>query len=277
MNVQCNKYNPFLEAETDTLRVSIIHESVTNTGYSVSIRKTPPERRLNYNKIISEEYCTDKLDAFMSNAVKAGCNIIACGLPGTGKTEYIKYLTQFIAPHEKVITIEDNLEIRYRAINPGKDCVEVKVGDTMSYSEAIKLSMRQLPKWLMLSEARSKEVVELLSSLSTGAHCLTTLHTDDVRKVAERIRNMSRDVNVNDIYMFLDLAVLIKSEVKTGEKIKRKIAQVGIIDHSMETGENKIILLYEDGKFLLDELPEDLMKKFKNEHILEPFQRENNN
>ena len=40
MNVQCNKSQPYLEAETDELRVSVIHEDVTNTGYAVSIRKT---------------------------------------------------------------------------------------------------------------------------------------------------------------------------------------------------------------------------------------------
>lgn len=34
---QINKFNNVLEAETDTLRISIIHPSVTNTGYSISI------------------------------------------------------------------------------------------------------------------------------------------------------------------------------------------------------------------------------------------------
>ena len=37
---QFNDVNNILEAETDTLRISIIHPSVTNTGYSISIRKT---------------------------------------------------------------------------------------------------------------------------------------------------------------------------------------------------------------------------------------------
>ena len=41
MNVQFNKNNPLLEAETDNLRISILHDSVTNTGISISIRKTP--------------------------------------------------------------------------------------------------------------------------------------------------------------------------------------------------------------------------------------------
>ena len=38
---QFNKVNNVLEAETDVLRISIIHPSVTNTGCAISIRKTP--------------------------------------------------------------------------------------------------------------------------------------------------------------------------------------------------------------------------------------------
>ena len=36
---QFNKANNVLEAETDVLRISIIHPSVTNTGCAISIRK----------------------------------------------------------------------------------------------------------------------------------------------------------------------------------------------------------------------------------------------
>lgn len=67
--------------------------------------------------------------------------------------------SQFIPANERVITIEDTLEIRYAETNPGKDCIEMKVSeDVFGYSEAIKSCLRMNPKWIMLSEARSKEV-----------------------------------------------------------------------------------------------------------------------
>lgn len=96
MNVQFNQNNPLLEAETENLRISILHDSVTNTGISISIRKTPAIRRINKDRLISEEYCTEEIDAFMENAIKAHCTVIVGGLPGVGKTEYIKYLTGYI-------------------------------------------------------------------------------------------------------------------------------------------------------------------------------------
>ena len=274
MNVQFNKYNPTLEAETDALRVSVINDSVTNTGYSISVRKTPAERRIHRDTMVQDGYCPEALDNFMENAVLAGCNCVVCGLPGTGKTEYIKFLTNYIPPYEKVITVEDNLEIRYREINPGKDCIEIKVGDTMTYDDAIKKAMRQLPTWVMLSEARSTEVEELLKGTSTGTHCMTSLHTDDVRNIPDRIRNMSSNVNINDVYRFLDIGILIRSEIKPGEKIKRKIAQVAFI--SRANGENKVEMFYEDGKFLIsdkDKLPSDIYNKFYIAGIDDPFKK----
>ena len=146
----------------------------------------------------------------------------------------------------------------------------MKVSDLMSYDQAIKLSMRQLPTWVLIAETRGKEVTELIKALSTGTHCLTTLHTDSVRKVPERMRNMSPDVNVN--YMFIDIAVQVKSFVKEGQKIRRKITEVALIYHNVETGENKVIMLYENGKFTNNDIPSDMMYQFWDGGIKKPFE-----
>lgn len=76
MNVQFNKNNPLLEAETDNLRISILHDSVTNTGISISIRKTPAIRRINRDSIIKDSYCTETIDCFMENAIRAHCTTV---------------------------------------------------------------------------------------------------------------------------------------------------------------------------------------------------------
>lgn len=269
MRVQFNEYTPLLEAETDELRISILHDSVTDTGASVSIRKTPSKRQLSKEKMYSTNYCPEKLDTFMEAAVKAGCNIVVCGLPGVGKTEYVKQLTDYINPHDRAITIEDNLEIRYREINPGKDCVSLKVSldkDKFTYADAIKAALRQFPKWIILSEARGKEVENLLESLSTGCNCLTTIHTDDVRKVPDRIKNMSPNVNTNDIYSFIDIAVQI---IRDKEQNKWCIEQVAFISRWNE--ENKLTVFYENGVFIDTELPQDIQRKFNLHNLKNPL------
>ena len=272
MNVQFNKNNPLLEAETDNLRISILHDSVTNTGISISIRKTPAKRRINRESIIKNDYCTEIIDIFMENAIRSHCTVVVGGLPGVGKTEYVKYLTNYIPAYERVYTIEDNLELRYAAINPEKDCVEIKINENFGYAEALKASKRQMPTWVLLAEARGEEVKYLLENISAGVHCLTTIHLDDASKIPERMRNMGQAINENDVYSFIDLGVQLQSVVKKGEKIVRKITQVVCLSRS--NGVNEKVMIYEDGKILTRNLPEDIMRKFKLAGIKDPFVRE---
>lgn len=280
-NRKFNKYNPKLEAETEELRITIVHESVSHTGTCISIRKTPAVKRIEFEKTINNgDYCTREIADFISNCVKAKLNIVVCGLPGVGKTELVKYLTNYIQPRDRVITIEDTLEVHYSKINVGYDCLEFKVDDkTFTYVDAIKESLRLLPQWILLSEARSQEVRYLIESLSTGAKCLTTLHTDDVRKVPDRIKNMignNSDIdNIEDqIFEFLDIAILVDKDIivdKNGnERIRRYISQVAMF--ARENRENECILAVDRGKKLEDvKIMNSLQYKFELAGIENPF------
>ena len=274
-NESFNKYKPLLEADTEELRISILHDSRTSTGTSISIRKTPPVKRIEFKKTIEEgNYCNIKTANLISNAVKSKFNIIVCGLPGVGKTELVKYMTSYISPKDRVITIEDNNELRYRDTNPGKDCVAIKVDDEFSYVDAIKASLRQFPSWICLSEARSVEVKYLLEALSTGAHCLTTIHTDDVRKVPDRIKNMigesiGDDRLENDVHSFIDMAILINKKISDG-KIERYIDQ--ICTFSRDKGVNSCKLLLNEGQRTSENIQESLIQKMKIAGIDNPWE-----
>lgn len=180
-----NAYSPLLEAELPELRISILHESVAKSGRTISIRKTPAIMRMREKQIVSSHYMEQKVLSFLKAAVELGMNLVIAGLPGAGKTELLKFLTNYIPANQRVITIEDTLEIHYRDLHPEKDCVEMKVSPQMGYADAIKASLRQKPYWLLLSEARSAEVKYLLESLSTGTRCITTIHTDSALKIPD--------------------------------------------------------------------------------------------
>lgn len=272
---QFNKFSNVLEAETDTLRISIIHPSVTNTGYSVSIRKTPAVMRLTKEKILTGKYCSQEVLGFLIYCIKAKMNMVFCGRPGAGKTELLKFLTQYIPREEKVMTIEDNLEIHYREINPGANCVELKVDeDLFPYTKAIKTALRQNPQWVLLSEARSVEVKYLLECFSTGLHGLTTLHTDDARKIPDRIKSMLQDTYAaekleNDIYSFVNIGVLLQKKVDSDNHIVRFVDQICVFDRG--EGRNIRHLLVDGGKIVSRELPDNIVGKFKAETGSVPF------
>lgn len=272
---QFNKRYPELEAETSELRVTIVHESVARSGRSISIRKTPPIIRLSANKALQERFCDEKILSLLINCVHAKMNMIFCGMPGIGKTECIKFFSQYIPGNERVITIEDTMEIRYSVTNPGKDCIEMRVSELFDYADAIKASLRLNPKWIMLSEARSKEVKYLLQSWSTGVCGMTTLHTDDVRNIPDRILNMlenrvDADRLENDIYQAMDVGVLIRKRKNEKNEIYRYIDQVCFF--LRERGENQIVMVVKDGQLCEEKLPAQLVSRFGRMSIVDPFQ-----
>lgn len=273
---QFNKRYPELEAETSELRVTILHEAVARSGRSISIRKTPPIIRLTPRKALEEQYCSRDILALLINCVFAGMNFIVCGMPGIGKTECVKFFSKYIPGNERVITIEDTMELRYSVTNPGKDCIELRVDDdTFSYADAIKASLRLNPRWLMLSEARSKEVRYLLESWSTGVCGMTTLHTDDVRNIPDRILNMlesrvDADRLENDIYQSVDVGVLIRKRQNGQNMTYRYIDQVCFF--LREQGKNQILMVVQDGRFVLKEFPDVLLRRFARAQISNPLE-----
>ena len=275
---QFNKRNPELEAETDELRVTILHESVARCGRSISIRKTPPVIRITPENAICEKFCSKETLALLMNCVKSHMNFTFCGMPGIGKTECLKFFSQYIPANERVITIEDTMEIRYSRTNPGKDCIEMKINeDTFGYADAIKASLRLNPKWIMLSEARSKEVKFLLESWSTGVRGMTTLHTDDVRNVPDRILNMlenrvDADRMENDVYQALDVGILIRKKTDEEKVTRRYMDQVCF--YIREKGVNKIEMVVFDGQFVTKHLPDAIMRIFQREGVSDPFYSE---
>lgn len=251
-----NKQHPILEAETKCLRITVVHESVAITGRSFCIRKSLPYVRMTAFNMLQEQYCSQETLQLLQNCVRQKKNIVFCGEPGVGKTECAKFFSGYIDPKDRVITIEDNPEWHYREMYPGRDSIALRISEQMDYTSAIKTCLRLNPKWMMLSEARSTEVAYLMEGFSTGVKGFTTLHTDDVRKVPDRIINMSSGEGnqlrlENDIYTFIDVAVLIcRKMIRTRDNREigqRYIDQVCFFHR--RNGQNEIEMMVEGGVY----------------------------
>lgn len=255
-----NRQNPILEAETDCLRITIVHESVALSGRCICIRKSLPYVRLSYDRMLAEHYCSEDVLQLLIRCVENKMNMVIIGEPGSGKTELCKFLSGYIPEDERVITIEDTPEWHYGSLHPDRDSVELRINKQMDYSEAIKTCLRLNPKWIMLSETRSKEVVHLIESFSTGVKGMTTLHASDVRKIPDRMLNMAgaeRDAKrfENDIYSFIDVGVLVRRRQQEdafgNKKVQRYIDQVCFF--TREQGENQCQLVVDGGMIRMPE------------------------
>lgn len=273
-----NPIDNIIEAETEELRITVLHDAVAVSGICICIRKTPPLQRITPYKALQERYCEEEVLHLLANCVKAKLNMVFCGEPGVGKTECAKFLTAFIPPEQKVVTVEDTRELHYREINPGKDCVELRVNEHFSYEAALKEVLRMNPSRVMLSEARSVEVKQLVECWTTGITGFTTLHTDDVRKIPDRILNMmpSREDAerlANDVYVGMDVGVLLDTRYNALlEKTERYISQVAFF--TRENGENRCSFVVKNGKRVeegKETVPENVRERMKRSDIQNPF------
>ncbi len=251
-----NMAHPFLDAESAELRLNFIHDSIATNGVSCVIRKTPAKIRLNKEKLLSEKYVTEDLLNFLLTCVEGHCNIIVSGETGSGKTELVKYLASHTKENEKIITIEDTLELHLDKIFPHRDIVAMKTNNIASYSDVLVACMRQNPRWILLSEVRSAEAVTAVrNSISSGHNILSTIHSDRAINVPMRLyalleSNQDIDQFLKSIHRYVQLAIHVKGYMSAElGRFQREIVEVCefYVDDDNNAGANVIYKKNLDG------------------------------
>ena len=228
-----NMAHPFLDAESAELRLNFVHDSIAKNGIALLMRKTPAKIRLKKEKILEEKYITKTIHDFLLKCVEGHCNIIISGETGSGKTEFLKYLASHTKENEKLITIEDTLELHLDKIFPGRDIVAMKTNNIASYSDVLVTCMRQNPKWILLSEVRSAEaVMAVRNSISSGHYILSTIHADKAQSIPNRMyslleTNLDIDQFLKSICRYVQLGVHIRGyQDKETQRFKREVCEV---------------------------------------------------
>lgn len=245
-----NMAHPTLDAESAELRLNFVHDSIARNGIACVMRKTPAKIRLEKEKILADNYITLDIHDFMIKVVEGHCNIIVCGETGSGKTEFVKYLASHIKENEKVITIEDTLELHLDRIFPHRDIVSMKTNNIASYTDILVTCMRQNPKWILLSEVRSAEaVMAVRNSISSGHYILSTIHADKAESIPNRMYSLletSQDMDqfLKSIYRYVQIGVYIRGyQDRVTKKFQREIASV-VEFYVTEENEAKYNIIY---------------------------------
>ena len=276
MGTTFNNAKPFLDAESTELRLNFVHESIATNGIAAVIRKTPAKIRLNREKLLSEDYFTANIHDILMKCVEGHCNIMVSGETGSGKTEFVKYLASHTKENEKIITIEDTLELHLDKIFPHRDIVAMKTNNIASYSDVLVTCMRQNPKWILLSEVRSAEAVTAVrNSISSGHNILSTIHADKASAIPYRMYSLlESDIDVdqflNTIYRYIQLGVHIKAYYsKEYGKFHREVDEV-VEFYVDEDNKPQSHILYQKtfGKSPVQNMPSKYLKEYlENQNI----------
>jgi len=121
-------------------------------------------------------------------AAKKSC--VICGGTGAGKTTLLRAMAADISPSERLVTIEDSLELgldRYSDLHP--DCIALEAREAnlegqggISLAELVRWALRMSPDRVIVGEARGEEVLALLNAMSQGTDgSMATLHASSSR------------------------------------------------------------------------------------------------
>lgn len=125
------------------------------------------------------------LRSFCRAAMLARRSCIICGGVGAGKTTLLRAMAADIPPHERLITIEDSLELgldRFPDLHPDVVALEAREPNLegeggVSLAELVRWALRMSPDRVIVGEARGEEVLALLNAMSQGNDgSMATLH-----------------------------------------------------------------------------------------------------
>lgn len=127
------------------------------------------------------------LREFLSAAVRARKNFIVCGGVDAGKTTLMRAMLNEVGPEERIVTIEDNLEIgldRYPDLHPDVVALEAREENVegegaIDLATLVRWGLRMNPDRVIVGEVRGHEVIPMLNAMSQGNDgSMCTIHSN---------------------------------------------------------------------------------------------------
>ena len=104
--------SPMVDARLpDGSRVNVIIPPVAPKSPTITIRKFRADK-LTMNDLVAAGTITEDMVEFLKACVQVKLNILISGGTGTGKTTFLNALSAFIPETERIVTIEDPVEIK---------------------------------------------------------------------------------------------------------------------------------------------------------------------
>lgn len=201
INRRIDQESPILDGRLiDGSRINATIPPVTADGPSLTIRKFKKDPftiiDLINSKTISVELAAFLWLCFDGLGVKSA-NAIISGGTSSGKTTTLNALCSFINPKERIITIEDTLELQIphdHVIRMETRPANVENKGELTMNDLVKNSLRQRPDRIIVGEVRADEAITLFTALNTGHSGFGTLHSNDARETITRLTNAPMSV-----------------------------------------------------------------------------------
>jgi pilus assembly protein CpaF len=186
--------SPFVDARLpDGSRVNVIIPPLIPRSPTVTIRKFRPDK-YTMEDLVANGTLTQAVAEFLESCVRLRLNIIISGGSGTGKTTLLNALSSVIPERERIVTIEDPVELKLQqkhVISSEARPPNIEGRNEVTQRDLFRNCLRMRPDRIIVGEARGAEAFDMLQAMNTGHEgSLTTVHANSPRDALWRIENM---------------------------------------------------------------------------------------
>lgn len=193
--------SPMLDARlADGSRVNVITPPLSIRGPCISIRKFS-RSTMDFDKLIELGTVSEPLARALEICARCRLNIIISGGTGSGKTTFLNALSKMISHEERIVTIEDAVELQLQqthVVQLETRPPNIEGQGQITQRDLVRNALRMRPDRIIIGEVRGPEAFDMMQAMNTGHNgSMSTIHANSARGALARIENMILMANVN--------------------------------------------------------------------------------
>ncbi|MDV3353927.1 MULTISPECIES: CpaF family protein [Dietzia] len=186
--------SPLVDARlADGSRVNAVIPPLAVNGSSLTIRKFSKDP-FKVHDLIRFGTLTPEMSELLQACVEARLNIIVSGGTGSGKTTLLNVLSSYIPEGERIVTIEDAVELQLQqdhVVRLESRPANIEGRGEITIRELVRNSLRMRPDRIVVGEVRGGETLDMLQAMNTGHDgSLSTVHSNSPRDAIARLETL---------------------------------------------------------------------------------------
>jgi len=241
----------------DGSRINAVIKPISSEDIVVTIRKFKKDI-MGLDDLIKRETLDYKVSEFLKICVDSKQNMVVSGATSTGKTTFLNVLASLVDSKERLITVEDTMELdlnHENIVRLESRPANLEGKGEITLRDLVRNSLRMRPDRIIIGEMRGPEAVDVLQAMNTGHEgSMTSVHANSPKDMISRVETMLLMAGSNltpvSASKMIRSAIDLVIQLRRSKSGKRIVSRVSHMHGNGTTGEiaTSDIFVYDDSE-----------------------------